>query len=234
VGSAPGGGTNITFPTNASHSVRVWAVTYNGDRSVEGQSESLSGIVTWGRPGTPTTGDTTSHDHYRVRLQIYAGSENGKDVTGVQYSEDGGASWHNLRSGEAYQPEVPEGGTQRSILARTVSAADGDRKYSEAVTLRATSKEKLFSIELRDYNQFNDTWAIRVTGAGFVRENRPATTTLNGLGLHNPDRCNGFGGNVHTQTVNGRFDYYVGGIGCRVSGSGSATVTTSGETRSAP
>lgn len=224
VGAAPGGGgASITFPDNGRHSIQVWAVTYNGDRAVEGQASGLGEIDTWGQPYPPGDTSATSSDPYQVEVTLQAGGENGMPVTGVQYSENNGGSWTDARSGDRFRSDVPEGGSSKSILVRTVSAADGDRKYSAATRLTATSRAKNLTIAF-DCLSLDSTCRIRVRGDGFIREDRNAAGSVSGLSGN--DNCGSL-----DQTVNGAFDYYLGGNRCRFSGNGSATVTTSGVTQ---
>lgn len=228
VASAPGnGGTPITFPDNGTHSIQVWAVTFNGDRAVEGQTDGLGGIETWGQPNPPPGGTATSTDYYKVDVTLQAGTENGKPVTGVQYSDNNGASWVDARSGEHYRADVPEGGSSKTILVRTVSAADGDRKYSAASRVTATSREKTMTVRF-DCPLLGGACRVRVDGDGFVREDRGASASLSGLTPN--DNC----APSLDATVNGAFGYYLGGNSCRFTGSGSATVTTSGVSASTP
>lgn len=229
VASAPGGGGEaIAFPENGRHSIRVWAVTYNGDRTVEGAPESLGDIDTWGKPGLPPDTSTTSSNHYQVDVEVRAGAANGKPVTGVQYSDNGGASWVDINSGGHYRVDVAEGGTTRSIQVRTVSAAEGDRKYSNAITVTGTSKEKYLDISFTNCNGFDGSCRISVNGDGFTGADKESRVDLNGLSRVNPDNCGSF-----SQTVGGSFGYTVGGNGCRVNGSGSATVSVGGISRTA-
>ncbi|WP_435771262.1 Ig-like domain-containing protein [Nocardioides sp. SYSU DS0651] len=223
VGSAPGDrGAAITFPSNGTHAISVWAVTYNGDRAITGDSAPLGDIQTWGRPDPPRTGDTSSNSFYNIHLQLYAGAGNGMDVSGLQVSDDGGQTWVDMGSGQAYQGEVAEGGSSRAIKARTVSEADDERRYSEVVTLTGTSKQKELSIRFANC-QLHGACAIAVHGDGFIREDRPAHANLDGLTAFKPDNCGSL-----TQTVNGRFDYWVGGSNrCWFTGSGSAFVVSS-------
>lgn len=221
VGSAPSGGTAIKFPDNGRHTITVWAVTYNGDRAVEGQNDTLGDILTWGKPEVPENTSSTSGEYYQVDLRVTAGDENGMPVTGVQYRVDGGA-WVDQTSGFHYRPDVPEGGATRSIDVRTVSSADGDRKYSDWITITGTSKAKDFGISVSD-NCVVGRCRIHVWGDGFVKENRAATISISGLAVVNADNCD-----PYNRDVNGTFDYRVGGNNCRFTGSGSATVSTSG------
>ncbi len=228
VGSAPGGGgTAVTFPYNGRHSIRVWAVTYNGARAIEGDTQSLGDIDTWGKPGAPENTSTTSNNYYRVEIPIRAGSENGQPITGVQYSVDNGP-WVDHPSGGSYGADVPEGGTQRAIQVRTVSAASGDRKYSDPITITATSKAKDLSIAfeaLLGCNGPGAQCALRVAGAGFVQTNHPSQVDISGI-VPVTDSCGSL-----SATVGGSFNYIVGGNGCRFTGSGSATVHTGGISR---
>jgi hypothetical protein len=223
VGGAPGGGRQIDFVDNGRHSVTVWAVTHNGDRAVDGDSQELGDIDTWGRPGAPPATVNTSNDHYKVSIQVNAGDENGKDVTGVEYSNDGGASWHEIRSGSSYSEDVPEGGTTRTILARTVSAADGDRKYSEAVRLSGTSKAKELAVDVQ-CNALGGGCYVTLRGAGFQQSGNTATVTLIGIEPVDPDKCN------FTQTVGGWFSGRFGGGGCTVSKYGQVEANVAGMT----
>lgn len=223
VPSAPGAaGHAITFPSNDRHSIRVWAVTFNGDRAVEGQSDSLGDIETWGKPLPPPDTSGVSGDHYAVNVEVRAGTENGKPVTGVQYRTDGGA-WVDARSGDRYTAPVPEGGTTRTIQVRTVSAAEGDRKYSDAITVTGTSRDKLLDIGFNC--GLTGRCAINVSGDGFIREDRTASVSLPGFTPVNPDQCEGY-----DRTVNGSINFRIGGTNCRFTGSGTVSVTTSGRT----
>lgn len=224
VPSAPSGGTAIKFPENGRHTITVWAVTFNGDRAVEGQGDSISDVDTWGKPGVPENTSGTSGDFYQIDLRLTAGAENGMPVTGVQYRVDGGTPV-DASSGAHYAPAVPEGGTTRTIEVRTVSAADGDRKYSDWIPLQGTSKAKELAINVSSGCVLSRC-SIRVTGNGFVKEPRSAIVSVTGLSPANLDNCGSF-----DRDVNGEFDYNVGGNNCRFTGSGSATVTTSGVSR---
>lgn len=224
VASAPGGGgASITFPDNGRHSIQVWAVTYNGDRAVEGQASGLGEIDTWGQPNPPADTSATSSDPYQVEVSLQAGGENGKPVTGVQYSENNGASWVDARSGERYRSEVPEGASSKVILVRTVSAADGERKYSAPTRVTGTSRDKALSV-IFDCLSLDGSCRVRVRGDGYIRQDRTASGSV--AGLTGNDNCGSL-----DQTVNGEFDYYLGGTRCRFTGNGSATVTTSGVTQ---
>lgn len=230
VGSAPGGGgTAVTFPDNGSHSIRVWAVTYNGDRAVEGETQSLDNIDTWGKPGLPPDTSGTSSNPYKVDVAVRAGVENGQPVTGVQYSDNGGASWVDIGSGSHYTADVPEGGSVRTIQVRTVSAASGDRKYSDVMVVTATSRAKNLNIDVTaGCGILSGNCQIRVWGDGFSQQGRQAVVAVNGLQPVNPAACESY-----TSTVGASFDYRVGTENCRFSGSGSATVTVDGISRTA-
>ncbi|KRA37566.1 MULTISPECIES: Ig-like domain-containing protein [unclassified Nocardioides] len=225
VGSAPSGGTAIKFPDNGQHSITVWAVTFNGDRAVEGQSDNLGNIDTWGKPAAPVNTSGTSDDYYEVDLRLTAGAANGTmAVTGVQYSLDGGA-WVDARSGDHFTAAVPEGGTTRTIRVRTVSAATDDRKYSDDIPLTGTSKDRWVTISIESCNILTGNCVIRLSGEGYVNESRAVSTSLfDGLTVVDPDKCD------FSQSVTREFpnNFIAGGSGCRVSGSGSAKVDTNG------
>lgn len=224
VPSAPSGGTDIDFGRNGTHSVDVWAVTRNGDRAVTGESDSLNGIDTWGKPFAPTT-TVNDAGHYTVDITVNAGGANGtKRVTGVQWSEDG-SSWSDHRSGDHYTAEVADGGSSRTIWVRTVSEADGDRKYSDAVQVTGRSVDKWLSIKFACNLVGN--CEIKVSGDGFVKEARVASVNTGSLTIVNPDNCGSF-----DQSVTGSFDYEVGGNNCRFSGTGTATVSLTDRTAS--
>ncbi|WP_141003134.1 Ig-like domain-containing protein [Nocardioides humi] len=227
VGSAPGGGQRITFPENGRHYVKVWAVTYNGDRSVEGQPTQLGDVDTWGKPGAPRLTDTTSNGYYLVDFPIQSGAENGRPVTGVQVSTDGGANWQTVSG--TFQVEVPEGGTQRTIRARTISSATDDRQFSDPVSLTAASKNQDLTVKF----ECGLRCKLKVEGYGFLRSSQPAQVTISSGIQPNPDTCGSLSRDV-TADGNGRLWFYAGGDGCWFTGSGNATVTVRDETRTAP
>ncbi|AIY17005.1 Ig-like domain-containing protein [Pimelobacter simplex] len=227
VPAAPGGGGQaITFADNGTHSIRVWAVTFNGDRSVEGQADSLDGILTWGKPFPPDDTSKTSTEYYSVDLRLQAGAANGKPVTGVQFSTDGGASWNDRRSGESWSTAVEQGGSTARIMVRTRSSATGDREFSDPITITGTSKEKYLAISV-SCNVLGRC-AIGVNADGFINQPRDAVVSLNGLQPYG-DSCGSF-----TQSVSGRLSYTAGGNGCRVTGDAKPSVTLDGVSRTAP
>ncbi|WP_408898933.1 Ig-like domain-containing protein [Nocardioides sp. R1-1] len=225
VGSAPGNGTAIQFPTNATHSIKVWAVTFNGDRAVEGESDSLGGIDTWGKPGTPSLRYTTSNSWYSVDFSIEQGDANGKPVTGVEISVDGGA-FEEVSLSQPYRIDVGEGGTERTIRARTVSTASGDRQYSDVVPLTARSKPKELTLSWEFCNANRGGCLLAVDGKGFFKspQSSQTQTTISGLveGAASGE-CGAYDRSVSANGL-GTFSYYVGD-GCRFSGNGSAKVT---------
>ncbi|MCX6399943.1 MAG: Ig-like domain-containing protein [Propionibacteriales bacterium] len=226
VTSAPGaGGVPITFADNGSHTVTVRAITYNGDRAVEGDADTINNVETWGKPGRPSVGGSTvSGDPYEVDLQLLAGSENGKDVAGVQFSADGGASWQDVNSGYRYKAAVPEGNSTHTIQIRTVSTATDERKFSDAIPVTGTSRDKFVDI---GFNCGLGRCAINIVGSGFFREERAVTIGVTGFGVINADNCGSFDGST---TAAGNIDFRVGGTSCRFSGSGTISVTSSGRT----
>lgn len=184
VDSAPGGGGRaITFVDNGSHDVKVWAVTQNGNSPVDGQSTTAYGVRTWGKPEEPTSTGSTLSDYYSITLPIKAGGENGMPVTGVEISVDGGA-WTLLQAG-TYRANVDQGGTQHVVKARTVSSAEGDRKYSAEVTFDARSKAKELSVDFACRS--SGTCGISLHAAGFLRQSNPTQATVTGATLVNKD-----------------------------------------------
>lgn len=223
VGAAPGGGRQIDFVDNGRHSVTVWAVTHNGDRAIDGEAQEIGDIDTWGRPGAPPITVNTSNEHYKVFIQVNEGAENGKPVTGVEYSNDSGATWRGIRSGSSYTEDVPEGGTTRTILARTVSAADGDRKYSEVVTLSGTSKAKELAVDVQ-CGVLGGNCYVTLNGAGFLQSGNTASVTLVDIYPEDPAKCS------FTQNVGGWFSGRFGGSSCTVSGYGKVEADVAGMT----
>ncbi|WP_182380226.1 Ig-like domain-containing protein [Nocardioides sp. WS12] len=221
VPSAPSGGTAIKFPVNGQHSITVWAVTFNGDRAVEGQSDFHGDIDTWGKPGVPENTSGTSGDHYQIDLRVTAGAENGMNVTGVQYRVDGGA-WIDENSGYRYRPAVPEGDTSRSIEVRTVSAAEGDRKYSDPITLTGTSKARELSVGV-SCNAFGNDCRVNLNGAGFRDAANSASVTLVDIAAVDPAKCN------FSASVGASFSGRYGGNQCDVTGVGKVEATVSGK-----
>ncbi|WP_370291323.1 Ig-like domain-containing protein [Nocardioides sp.] len=227
VPATPGaGGVPITFAGNGAHTVSVRVVTRNGDRLIEGDPVGIRDVRTWGKPQPPNDTSAISGDYYSVSVPLQAGGENGQPVLGVQFSDNDGASWQNRRSGEPYSAQVPQGGTARSILVRTVSAAEGDRKYSDAIRVTATSRARDLSIAINCVAGFINCTA-QVRGDGFVRDDsRTATVTLSGgLERQNPDSCTSF-----SRQVSGSFFYNAGGDNCYVRGNGVARVEVDGAT----
>ncbi|MDQ6524618.1 Ig-like domain-containing protein [Nocardioides sp. LHD-245] len=228
VNAAPGGGANFVFPTNGSHEVKVWAVTYNGNDAVPGQSSSVSGVDTWGKPGIPEVDTLRSSEYYYVILDIEQGTANGRNVTGVQYSVDG-TNWEDR---SRFQQRVEQGDTSLTIKARTVSdAPDDGRRYSDVKTFTGISRERELGITLNcSSDEADASCVVRVTGAGFVDSGHPVRVDLNGLSVVNADNCPTF---VTTQP--GSFNYIAGGkTNCRVTGRGYATVTAGGISRNTP
>ncbi|NYI46697.1 hypothetical protein BJ993_003777 [Nocardioides aromaticivorans] len=227
VSSAPGpGGTDIKFDGNGRHSIRVWAVTRNGDRAVQGEDASLGSIDTWGKPDPPPVTAPVSSDYYYVDIRISPGSENGKSIDGVQYSLDGGANWvddDRLNGSDGNAAQVRQGGDGKTILARTVSsAAAGDpRKYSDAVPITGYSRMRWIEI----------TWQTvclggceaRVKGEGFPNDGPvPVNTDHGSLNLNGTCDFN--------QSVDKSFpnNYNAGGRDCAFTGNGTLTVSASG------
>lgn len=186
VDSAPGaGGRQITFVDNGSHDVKVWAVTYNGSSSVDGQSTTAYGVKTWGRPNEPTSTGSVENDWYSITLPIKAGLENGMSVEGVEFSLDGGASWTAVQNG-SYRANVDQGGTQREVKARTVSSAEGDRKYSAVATFIAKSKAKVLNVGFA-CNNSGTNCGIRLYAGGFLKQANPTQATVAGASVINKD-----------------------------------------------
>ncbi|GAA3666288.1 Ig-like domain-containing protein [Nocardioides ginsengisoli] len=226
VNSAPGGGgTAITFPDNGTYSVQVWAVTFNGDRMVEGQSDSVSGIDVWGKPFAPTLASSeTSTNPYQVALRFQAGGRNGpKSVTGMQYADSAGGPWTD---GTYSTSDVPEGGSSKVVWVRTVSSATGDRQYSDPISFTGYSRAKTLSVK---FTGCVVSCRVDVSGDGYVNEARQVTTQLSGTLAPTANSTCDF-----NQTVTGSFgnNWYAGGNDCRLSGSGTVTITTSGVTAS--
>lgn len=222
VPSAPGArGTPIDFSANGTHSIQVWAVTYNGDRAVEGQSDGLGGIETWGAPYPPPDTGTSSTDYYQVDIPLQAGGENGKPVVGVEYSENGSSGWTAARSGERYRAGVPEGDSSKTIWVRTVSTADGERKYSAATRIDGRSAQKKFNVGF-ECSILGDSCRIRVDLDGFRRENQTASGSVE-ASLKSNDNCG-----AYTEDFNGAKSFYLGGASCRFTGTGSVTITVPG------
>ncbi|HWJ08781.1 MAG TPA: Ig-like domain-containing protein [Nocardioides sp.] len=222
VSAAPGpGGTNIEFSSNGRHSIRVWAVTRNGDRAVSGQEDSLGGIDTWGKPFPPPGSAPVSNDYYSVDIRLQPGGENGKDVTGVQYSLDGGGSWVDSNR---YTGGVRQGGDSTTILARTVSAAEGDRKYSDPVSITGSSKMRWLSASFPLV--CIGSCRLQVKGEGFPREpGIPVSTSPGSLGTAGTCDFNQVIPDAKGYFPNG-FD--AGGKDCSFTGNGTATVTVTG------
>lgn len=227
VAAAPGdGGTDIKFAGNGRHSIRVWAVTRNGDRAVPGAEEGLGGIDTWGAPDPPPVTAPVSNDYYEVDIRLEPGEENGQPVTGVQYSLDGGAHWVDGNRVTGDEGRVRQGGDGKTILARTVSAATGDRKYSAAVSITGYSRMRWLQV----------TWQTvclggceaRIRGEGFPNDGPvPVATDHGALGLNGTCDFN--------QSVSQTFpnNYNAGGRDCSFTGHGTLTVTASGVSDSA-
>ncbi|GAA4094456.1 Ig-like domain-containing protein [Nocardioides kongjuensis] len=227
VGSAPSGGIDITFPNNGTHSVKVWAVTYNGGDPVDGAVDSIANVDTWGKPLDPTLNSTTSSSHYAALFQLAPkdDSYNGKSILKLQVSVDGGAFQDY---GGQFSVDVPEGGATATIKARAVSSATGDRQYSNEVTLQARSKDKILSASFTNGNNF----ALLVTGYGFARVSQPIAVTLKGV-APSAD-CGSMDGTVSGSGLyDGKFVYRVGGANCTFSGTGSADVLVDGVPASA-
>lgn len=229
-GSAPGpGGAPVDFGDNDPHSVRVWAVTSNNGRPVDGQESSLYDIRTWGKPGTPTASPTSSYDWYHISFRVYAGDANGKKVTGVQWSPNGVDGWTDHRSGDTYSAEVGEGGASSTIYVRTVSEASGDRQYSEVIPLSGTSMPKTLTVSFGRNDGCGSLGAgqqctIYVEGRGFPHSEQPLGVSLAGPAAVDPSKCP-----VMNPGVKENFDVYVGGSNdCKFTGSGSVTVNASG------
>lgn len=219
VSSAPGGGgTDIKFDGNGRHSVRVWAVTRNGDRAVTGEDSPLGSIDTWGRPDPPPVTAPVSNDYYSVDIRIQEGDENGQPVTGVQYGPTANGPWTD---GDRFTGGVRQGGDAITIWARTVSAATDDRKFSTPVDITGTSRMRWLEI----------TWQTvclggceaRVRGEGFPNDGPvPVNTNQGALNLNGTCDFN--------QSVDKTFpnNFNAGGRDCSFTGHGTLTVTASG------
>ncbi len=221
-----GGGTDIRFDGNGRHSIRVWAVTRNGDRAVPGEDASLGGIDTWGKPDPPPITAPVSSDYYSVDIRITPGRENGKSVDGVQYSVDGGASWINddrFNSADGPAAQVRQGGDGRTILARTVSsaAADDPRKFSDAVPITGYSEMRWINVSFPAICVGG--CEARISGAGFPNDGPVPVNTDHGT-LNLNGTCD------FNQTVDKTFpnNFSAGGRDCAFSGRGTITVTASG------
>ncbi|WP_436698538.1 Ig-like domain-containing protein [Nocardioides sp. BYT-33-1] len=228
VNAAPTGGANFTFPTNGSHEVKVWAVAYNGNDAVPGQSSSVSNVDTWGKPGIPEVDNLRSSEYYYVILDIERGVANGRNVTGVQYSLDG-SHWEDK---SRFQQRVDQGDTPITIRARTVSDAPDDaRRFSDVTTFTGISRERELGITLNCSSDAADaSCVVRVTGAGFIDAGHTVRVSLNGLSVVNADNCPSF-----DSTESGSFNFIAGGkTNCRVTGRGYATVTAGGISRNTP
>ncbi|HWI42265.1 MAG TPA: Ig-like domain-containing protein [Nocardioides sp.] len=213
-GSAPGsGGALVDFGSNdANHSVTVWAVTANGDRSVDGQTDSVGGIHTWGKPAAPPATVVDSNDPYRAYMRVYAGSANGQSVTGVEISTDEGAHWSPFRSGGTEDVEVHEGGTTASILARTVSAApDDDRKYSDPQRLTGVSRAKQLTVDLRVALNLKIYIYLKLDGFNNTRD---AHAVVNVSGIQQTENADC----ALDQDVPYNFDGHFGGGNCWFNG----------------
>ncbi|GAA3522865.1 Ig-like domain-containing protein [Nocardioides daeguensis] len=188
VNAAPGGGgQQITFPENGNHEVRVWAVTMNGSSPVDGASSSVSNVLTWGKPGEPTTTGSVENDWYAINLPIKPGAENGLPVTGVEISV-GGGDFARLNTG-SYYVKVPEGGTQQTIKVRTVSQAEGERKYSNEISMTGKSRAKVLTIDF-SCNSAGANCGLELHAGGFPDAQNAAHATYSETTLQNPDRCN--------------------------------------------
>lgn len=220
VPSAPGGGgTNIEFATNDRHTIRVWAVTRNGDRAVTGQEQMLSGIDTWGAPFPPDDAAPVSNDYYGVDIRIRAGDPNGQPVTGVQYGPSPNGPWTD---GDHFTGGVRQGGDAITIWARTVSAATDERKYSAPIDITGTSRMRWIEVTWQSLCLGGGCYA-RVRGEGFPNDGPvPVNTTHGTLTLNGTCDFN--------QSVDKSFpnNFRVGGGDCGFSGSGRLTVTASG------
>ncbi|TQK70430.1 fibronectin type III domain protein [Nocardioides sp. SLBN-35] len=221
--SAPGaGGRAITFVDNGSHDVKVWAVTFNGNSAVDGQTATRYGVKTWGQPFAPTSSGSVESNYYRIDLPIAEGRENGMPVTGVEISVDNGA--FTPLTGSGYGEVVDQGGTQRTIRARTVSTAEGERKYSPVATFIAKSKPKALSVSMA-CNSNNTRCSVNLFAAGFLQQPNPTHFTVSGANLLNndPATCN------TDQSVNG--GYNGSGFGnCYYDGPGNVSITVAGMT----
>lgn len=229
VDGAPGaGGREITFPDNGSHDVRVWAVTFNGSSSVDGASASVNDVETWGKPGIPSAADLVSSNPYRVDLSFKAGTWNGQDIDGVEYSLDG-THWTDSST---FSQSVDEGNSAVTVKVRTVSAAPDDaRRYSDVAEITGRSLDKTLTASFTScvWNKCN----LVVVGTGFLRSGQPLAVTLSGV-VPDASKCGALGATVaSSNTSDGRFSHVVGGNGCEFSGTGSAKVDVRGKTDTA-
>jgi len=169
-GAAPGG-VNLTFSDNGYHSVRVYAVTQKGRTGlVEGASDRIGDVDTWGAPGAPT-GSSSARGYYDVQLSATAGTENGKRVIGVEMRRD--SEWVGVGYSGGDTVDVDFGGDEGCARFRTVSAADGDRRYSAETQVCGRS----------------DLRQISVSDGGLrAADGTPCSDGIGGLGgAENPD-----------------------------------------------
>ncbi|WP_157514880.1 Ig-like domain-containing protein [Nocardioides sp. J54] len=221
VGSAPGaGGVNVRFSANStSHSVRVWAVTRNGDRNVQGQDATVNGIATWGKPFPPTARNV-SNWYYTIDLRIDEGGANGRSVEGVRYSLTGpDGPWTD--GDRYYDDQVNQGGDSVTVWAQTVSSASQDRRFSDVVSFTASSKMREMTL------RWKAPCIIGACGAevkveGFPAAGAPITVDPGALG-YTAENCD------FNQVVSGHNKTFrVGGSSCSFTPPGTLTVGSPG------
>ncbi|MFT4265178.1 MAG: Ig-like domain-containing protein [Nocardioides sp.] len=169
VTSAAPGGLTLSFTDNGDHSIRIRAVTQSGNTGlIDGQSQSLGSIVTWGKPAVPDDGGNYADGYYKTVVKAVkpSNSYGSKTVIGVQVqSADGGWDPNVYSYSAQYSVDVPSGGEQGCWSFRTVTDASNDdpRKYSDGRSVCGYSKAK-------DVGISNNTWVTSANGACSVPE----------------------------------------------------------------
>ncbi len=142
VENVPAGGIPLRFNENGDHNVAVYAVTTkDAIGSVQGERSRAITAETWGAPFAPTGVSRSQPSFYQVAVAAAAGDANGKRVTGVQVLDSG--SWKNVGT---FNVEVAFGGESGCAQFRTVSDADGDRKYSAETRVCDSSKMRTLDV----------------------------------------------------------------------------------------
>ncbi len=229
VAAPGGGGTNIEFPDNGANGFRdvtVYAVTFNGDRAVAGETSTVKNVHTWGKPDEPTLVSSGPVGYYGVSFNLTPGNGNGQPTDKVEFSIDGGAHWDPFPYGGVTRP-VNQGGDQLTVRARTISKApDVDRRTSAEKVFTVSSNPRELDLKLSCTPNPLRSCSIVVQYKGFPQTGTAASVNLDGMTATSqcPDPLTLSA--TLSKTESG--EWRIGDNNCRFTGAGSPSVTAGG------